>query len=87
MSAENPQVAEIRAAYDAMCEAMLAADTEKLRDLLGDGYTLTHMTGHVQPLADWLAEIDRRSMIYHHIETVDAPISIDWLCQLHPAPG
>ncbi|MFD7117839.1 hypothetical protein ACFWAA_12405 [Streptomyces sp. NPDC059922] len=36
---------------------MVEGDTPSLDDLLDEGLTLTHMTGYVQPTAEWLAEM------------------------------
>jgi hypothetical protein len=52
-------------AYRAMCSGMLERDIVLLDGLLADDYTLTHMTGYVQPKCEWLAQIDSGRMRYH----------------------
>lgn len=44
--------------------AMVAADVELLDQLLAPQFTLTHMTGYVQPRAEWLTEIKQGQMAY-----------------------
>ena len=54
---------------------MLAADTAALGALLDAGFTLTHITGVVQPRGDWLADIDARRMVYHSAQEVSLSTS------------
>ncbi|MFC4069057.1 nuclear transport factor 2 family protein [Actinoplanes subglobosus] len=56
---------EIIDAYRAMYRGMLERDTALLDDLLAEDYTLTHMTGYVQPKREWLQQIDSGRMQYH----------------------
>lgn len=49
--------AAVEAVFRAMYRAMLAADTAALDAMLDEGFTLTHITGVVQPRRDWLADI------------------------------
>jgi hypothetical protein len=65
----------IRAVHDQLCEAMVAADITTLFEILADGFTLTHMTGYVQPKAEWLDDIEAGEMQYHSIKTVEAVVS------------
>jgi hypothetical protein len=45
-------------AYRTHLRAMVAGDTDALSALLADGFTLTHMTGYVQPATEWLTQMD-----------------------------
>ena len=45
--------------------------------ILADGFTLTHMTGHVQAKSEWLDAIETGEMQYHRMETVEATHSTD----------
>jgi len=47
----------VRANYEAQRRAMVAGDADALGALLADGFTLTHMTGYPQPMAEWLADV------------------------------
>ncbi|WP_158727537.1 nuclear transport factor 2 family protein [Levilactobacillus enshiensis] len=56
-------------------EAMAADDAVALDHLLAPEFTLTHMTGYVQPRAEWLRELRLGTMHYFsavedHVEMV-----------------
>lgn len=67
--------AAVRRLYEEMCQAMVDRDVQMLEDILGDNFTLTHMTGYRQPKREWLDDISTRQMEYHDIATID--VSID----------
>ena len=71
---------DIRSAFDAQSDAMVFADVVALEALLSDDFTLTHLTGTVQPKAAWLADIEAETMEYHAIDTIDAAVAVrgDW---------
>ena len=48
-------------------EAMDAGDVVALRRCFTPDMTLTHMTGYVQPLDEWLAGVDRGTFVYHRL--------------------
>lgn len=48
--------AAVLANYAAQRDAMVAGDADRLDGLLGQGFTLTHMTGYVQTRAEWVAD-------------------------------
>lgn len=50
--------------FDSIYAAKLAADTDALETLLGDTFTLTHMTGTVQSKNEWLHDIETGRMTY-----------------------
>jgi hypothetical protein len=70
-------VAAVRRLHIELCEAMVAEDVESLEDILAEGFTLTHMTGYLQPRAEWLDDITSRQMQYHSMETVG--VDVDFL--------
>jgi hypothetical protein len=70
-------VEAVRANYEAQRDAMVAGDTEALGALLADGFTLTHMTGYLQPKAEWLADVRSGEMSYHAIQNVDVTVDVD----------
>ncbi|MFE5621112.1 nuclear transport factor 2 family protein [Streptomyces virginiae] len=49
-------IADLREVHRAYLDAMLEGDTATLDELLAEEFTLTHMTGYVQPKAEWLAQ-------------------------------
>ncbi|PNH78706.1 nuclear transport factor 2 family protein [Arthrobacter sp. AFG20] len=60
-----------------MFEAMVAGDVAELDGILSEDFTLTHMTGYVQSMAEWLEAIESGQMRYHRIETVEATLSTE----------
>ena len=64
-------------AHHAYLNAMVEADTPSLDDLLDGGFTLTHMTGYVQPKTEWLAEMRAGQFVYHCIDEVDTALDLD----------
>lgn len=55
---------EILQVYRDYNRAMAADDVTALASLLAPDFTLTHMTGYVQPRAEWLQEISAGTMHY-----------------------
>lgn len=47
---------------------MSRGDTETLARVLSDGFTLTHMTGYVQPKTEWLSQMREARFVYHSID-------------------
>lgn len=64
---DSPDVMSVHAAMSA---AMLDADTDALDRLLAPDFRLTHLTGYVQPRAEWLRQVVSGEMAYHRIDTV-----------------
>ncbi len=58
-------------AYARHKAAMLAADTSELSTLLRDDFTLTHMTGYVQPKSEWLNHIATGQMTHHDARDIE----------------
>lgn len=76
-STPGPDEAAIRDAWSAQREAMVRADTAALDVLLDDSFTLTHMTGYVQPKREWLEAIDAGEMRYHAMEDVSVTVDAE----------
>ena len=53
------------AALSELYTAMLSGSSARIASLLADEFTLTHMTGMVQPRHEWLADVESRRMAYH----------------------
>lgn len=51
--------------YRQVNDAMVAKDTKKLAELLEPDTVLIHMTGYVQPVTEWLEQIEAGDMIYY----------------------
>jgi len=69
--------AAILQAGRARTQAMLAADVDRLSDLLADDFTAVHITGYEQPKADWLEQIRTGEMAYHDVQEQSAAAVID----------
>jgi Domain of unknown function (DUF4440) len=67
--------AALRERWAVLREAMELGDVLGLDRLLADECSLTHLTGRVQPKADWLAEVDSGSMEYHRVEDVELAVA------------
>jgi len=80
MSADEGR-AEIAAAprtnYKAQRQAMAAGDADALGALLADVFTLTHMTGYLQPRSEWLADVRSGEMTHHAIVDVDVSVDVN----------
>ncbi|MGV9339975.1 nuclear transport factor 2 family protein [Streptomyces sp. NPDC003688] len=68
---------DILQVHRAYLDAMAEGDTPSLDALLDDGFTLTHMTGYVQPKAEWLAGMRAGQFVYHSIDEVDTALDAD----------
>ena len=53
--------------------AMIEKDSEKLNELLGDNYTLTHMSGKTQTTDEYIGEIMDGTLNYYK-STINNPI-------------
>ncbi|MET7696498.1 nuclear transport factor 2 family protein [Streptomyces sp. NPDC005485] len=67
---------EILEVQQVFLDAMVEGDTETLGQLLDDDFTLTHMTGYVQPKAEWLSEMRAGQFVYHSIDTKTSTLDI-----------
>lgn len=55
---------------------MITRDIEGLDSILDNDFTLTHITGYVQPKREWLAEISTEKMRYYASEEIELSISV-----------
>lgn len=55
--------------------AMAADDVTALDKLLAPVFTLTHMTGYVQPRAEWLAQVADGQM--HYFSSVEDEVKVE----------
>lgn len=70
---ENQEV--IDTAYR-LTDLMIDRNIEAIDSLLDDKFTLTHITGYVQPKGEWLREIEQESMKYYSYEIVSEKVEI-----------
>lgn len=60
-----------------LADLMIARDTAAMTDILDKGFTLTHITGYVQPRSEWLNEVAKETMKYYVAKEVDHTIDIN----------
>jgi hypothetical protein len=58
-------------------EAMVAGDTEALNQLVAPDFSLVHITGYVQPKAEWFEVIRTRQFEYHSISVDQGSLRIN----------
>jgi ketosteroid isomerase-like protein len=66
----------VEQAFAAFADAMQAGDTDTLRGLTDAGFTLTHITGFIQPGHEWLAEMREGQFVYYRIDTRDIRVTV-----------
>lgn len=59
-----------------LAQLMIERDTATMNDILDEHYTLTHMTGYVQPKAEWFEEVIKESMKYYSAKEVKNSVRI-----------
>lgn len=71
-TAENQVLAVTRQ----LTRLMIERDTMTMNKILDKSYTLTHMTGYVQPKSEWFAEVEKESMKYYSAKEVAHSVKI-----------
>ncbi len=74
VSAEETQVLAVTRQ---LTRLMIERDTIAMNKMLDKNYTLTHMTGYMQPRSEWFAEVERESMKYYSAKEVAHSVKID----------
>lgn len=73
--AQNDE-AQILALTRQFTQLMIARDTASLNKIVDTHFTLTHITGYVQPKSEWFAEIQQESMKYYSAEEVSRSLDV-----------
>jgi hypothetical protein len=60
-----------------LTKLMIEKDTAAMNKILDAYFTLTHMTGYVQPKEEWYAEIESERMKYYSYKEVKTTVEID----------
>jgi hypothetical protein len=58
-------------------QLMVARDTASMNNILDEHYTLTHMTGYVQPKLEWFGEVQKETMKYYSAKEVDHQVTLN----------
>lgn len=61
---------------DNVTEFMIERNLDALDNILDSNFTLTHITGYVQPKAEWFNEIETESMKYYSFEALNRNVKI-----------
>lgn len=68
---------EILALTRRFTELMIAGNVAELEKIVDKNFTLTHITGYVQPKSEWFKEIQSESMKYYSAKEVDFSLKIN----------
>lgn len=68
---------EVIAVTVQLTECMISKDFVEMDKILDSNYTLTHMTGYVQPKAEWFKEVETESMKYYSAKEVKKSVKIN----------
>jgi Domain of unknown function (DUF4440) len=60
-----------------LTQLMIGRDLVELDKILDEQFTLTHITGYVQPKEEWLKEIESESMKYYSYKEVKTTVKIE----------
>lgn len=77
MTAVNNDEQQVMDTVRQLAQLMIARDTIAIDKIVDSGYTLTHMTGFVQPKFEWFKEVIAESMKYYSAQEVNHTVIID----------
>lgn len=69
--------AEIIALTRKLTQLMIERNTAEINRILDKDFTLTHITGYVQPKEEWFAEIEKESMKYYSYKELNTSVKIN----------
>ena len=71
-SEENQNIA----VTDTVIEYMIDRNLDGLRSILDKDFTLTHITGYVQSIKEWLSDIETEGMKYYSAKKIKHDINV-----------
>jgi hypothetical protein len=71
---DTAEILDILRAYHG---AMVEARTDRLGELVDEGYSLVHITGYVQPRDEWFDVIREGRFDYHRIDIDERALSVN----------
>ncbi|SFA69432.1 protein of unknown function [Collimonas sp. OK607] len=74
---QHVQHAEILRLLDDYHAAMVTARSDILENLVDSEFTLIHITGYVQPKAEWLSVVRSRDFDYHSIQVDASTLTVE----------
>jgi hypothetical protein len=69
--------AQVIAITRRLTQWMIDRNIAKMDTILAAGFTLTHITGYVQPKKEWFSEIESERMKYYSAKDVKSSVEID----------
>ena len=75
--ATSSEEKEVLAVTRQLAQLMIERDTAAMNSILDEHYTLTHMTGYVQPKAEWFNEVNKESMKYYSAKEVSHTVTVN----------
>lgn len=60
-----------------LTDLMITRDIEAMNKMVDKNFTLTHITGYVQPKEEWFKEIEAETMKYYGYEEVSKSVKIN----------
>ncbi len=76
MEQQTNDEAQILALTRKFTQLMIDRNTEELNKIVDKNFSLTHITGYVQPKAEWFKEIEQESMKYYSAQEVSQNLKI-----------
>lgn len=74
---ESKDKQEVLQTVRRLAELMIKRDTSEMEKILDEKYTLTHMTGYVQPKDEWFKEVLSERMKYYSAKEVSNIVHIN----------
>lgn len=59
-----------------LTQSMIDKNALEINKLLDSSFTLTHITGYVQPKDEWLSEIEKETMKYYSFTEITVSVNI-----------
>ena len=72
----NTDEARVLTVVRQLAQLIIERDTTAMNRILDKEYTLTHMTGYVQPKAEWFNEVIKESMKYYSATEVSHAVTV-----------
>lgn len=72
----NMENKEINQRIEEYYNAMVTGDMHLLAAILDDNFSLTHITGYVQPKNEWLTQMEDGQFIYYNIDVQSTEIKV-----------
>lgn len=72
----NNDESKVLAVTRQLTELMIKRDTKAMNKIVDSDFTLTHITGYVQPKKEWFNEIETESMKYYSYNELKISVKV-----------